>query len=355
MKAKMYISSENLKYNINYIKNKIGNKEIIAMVKANAYGTGSNFVCKKLQEIGISNFGVANIDEAISLRKNGILGMIIITGIVYDDEIDLAIKNDISISVSDYENVLKINEKAKRMGKIAKVHIKIDTGMTRLGFYFNDVSKIWQDIIKLENLDIQGIYTHLSCADSDEDYTLKQIDRFTNVVKNLSKNHKFKYIHILNSDGIEKYSDKINIDTHVRAGIMLYGYAFNTEPTTKLVAPIIHINDVNFDTKVGYGGTFIAKPNTKIAVVKIGYADGISRCLSNKIKVKVNGVICNQVGNICMDLMMVDVTNVKNIKINDEVVIWDFDNDLKEIAKNSNKIVYEVISNIGSRIERIIK
>ena len=265
------------------------------------------------------------------------------------------IENDISISVSDYDNVVEISNIGKRLNKSAKIHLKIDTGMTRLGFTCNKVLELWNSIIKLENIDIQGIYTHLSCADKDEEYTLEQIEKFTSVVKELSKNYKFKYIHILNSDGIEKYSNKINIDTHVRAGIMLYGYNGNTKPVTKLTAPIIHINDVKSTSKVGYGGTFVAKPNMKIAVVKIGYADGISRCLSNNITVKVNGNICDQVGNICMDLMMIDVTNVKDVKINDEVVIWDYNNDLKQIAQKSNKIVYEVISNIGNRVERIIE
>ena len=355
MKSRMYISSENLKYNVNYIRNKIGNKQIIAMVKANAYGLGSKCVSAELQKDGINNFGVANIDEAIELRKNGITGMIIVTGVLEASEIDMAIENDISISVSDYDNVVEISNIGKRLNKIAKIHLKIDTGRTRLGFTCNKVLELWNNIIKLENIDIQGIYTHLSCADKDEEYTLEQIEKFTSVVKELSKNYKFKYIHILNSDGIEKYSNKINIDTHVRAGIMLYGYAGNTKPVTKLTAPIIHINDVKSTSKVGYGGTFVAKPNMKIAVVKIGYADGISRCLSNNITVKVNGNICDQVGNICMDLMMIDVTNVKDVKINDEVTIWNYNNDLKQIAQKSNKIVYEVISNIGNRVERIIE
>ena len=355
MKSRMYISSENLKYNVNYIKNKIGNKQIIAMVKANAYGLGSKCVSTQLQKYGINNFGVANIDEAIELRKNGITGMIIVTGVLEANEIDMAIENDISISVSDYDNVVEISNIGKRLNKIVKIHLKIDTGMTRLGFTCNKVLELWNNIIKLENIDIQGIYTHLSCADKDEEYTLEQIEKFTSVAKKLSKNYKFKYIHILNSDGIEKYSNKINIDTHVRAGIMLYGSAGNTKPVTKLTAPIIHINDVKSASKVGYGGTFVAKPNMKIAVVKIGYADGISRCLSNNITVKVNGNICDQVGNICMDLMMIDVTNVKDVKINDEVTIWNYNNDLKQIAQKSNKIVYEVISNIGNRVERIIE
>jgi alanine racemase len=281
--------------------------------------------------------------------------MILVTSVLVSDEIEKAIDNDITISVSDIENILEIDEIAKRKEKIANIHIKLDTGMTRLGFSKDNIIINFSKIQKLQYININGIYTHLSCADSDEEYTLNQINEFKDIVKELSKNYNFKYIHILNSDGVEYYTDKTDMDTHVRIGISMYGYTKNTKPITKLTAPVIHINTIDKYTKVGYGGTFIAKPNTKIAVLKIGYADGISRNLSNKLKVKVNGVVCQQIGNICMDLMMIDVTNVHDIKINDEAILWDYNDDLKEIAKISGKIVYEVISNLGNRIERIVE
>lgn len=356
MKAKLYISRENLKYNIDYIKNKIGNKKkIIAMVKANAYGAGDVILANELQNMGVKDFGVANIDEAINLRENDITGMILITSVVQGDEIRLAIENNISVSVSDMENIKEINDIAKTLGKTANIHIKIDTGMTRLGFTSKDILDKFNMILKLNNVNIQGIYTHLSCADSDEEYTNNQIEEFKSIINELLKIYNFEYIHILNSDGVEMYSDKIDIDTHVRVGIIMYGYNKNTKPILKLTAPIIHIANIDKYTKVGYGGTFIAKPNMKIAVVKIGYADGINRSLSNNITVNINGVECPQVGNICMDMMMVDVSKVSDIKVNDEAVIWDYTDDLKDISKITNKIVYEVISNLGSRIERIVE
>lgn len=356
MKAKLYINKDNLMYNINYIKNKIGNRrKIIAMVKANAYGIGAKAISCELQKIGITDFGVANIEEAIALRNNGISGMILVTSVVIGEEIKAAIENDISMSVSDLDNIEKIDEIAKKIGKVANIHLKIETGMLRLGFNINYVTSIINKIIQLKNINIQGIYTHLSCADSDEEYTNNQIEEFKKIVSKLSKVKEFEYIHILNSDGVSKYTDKVDIDTHVRVGIMMYGYGENTRPILKLTAPIIHVNNVDKYEKVGYGGTFIAKPNMKIAVVKIGYADGINRSLSNKISVKVNGIECQQVGNICMDLMMVDISKVNNVKINDEVVIWDYTDDLKNIAKITNKIVYEVISGLGNRIERIME
>lgn len=357
MKTRLYISKENLKYNIEYIKNNIkADKKIIAMVKANAYGAGDVLVANYLQEIGITDFGVANIDEALRLRNNKITGMILVTSVSTQDEIDLTIKNDISLSVSTLDNMIEINEKAKVLNSIAKVHLKIDTGMTRLGFNYNDLKEKMNDILKLQNICIEGIYTHLSCADIDEEYTNEQIKEFKSTLKMLESDIKFKYVHLFNSDGTQNYENKVeDIDySHVRVGLMMYGYTKNTKPVLKLTAPILHINDITKYTKVGYGGTFIAKPNMKIAVIKIGYADGLSRSLSNKITVNVNGVDCPLIGNICMDMSMVDVTNVPNIKVNDEVVIWDYSNDLKEISKISNKIVYETISNLGTRIERIL-
>ena len=354
MKAKLYINRQNLKENIEYIRNKIGNRKIIAMVKANAYGTGDTLVAKELQDMGVDAFGVANIEEAKRIRQAGIKGMILVTCVVYTDELKEAIANDISMSISDIEELKYIDEEAKRQSKVAKLHIKVDTGMTRLGFTPENVLAAIKEIEKYENIELEGIYTHLSCADSDEEYTLDQIRIFREIVEDAKRIADFKYIHILNSDGTEMYTDEPQIDTHVRVGISMYGYSKNMQPITKLTAPVIHINNIDKYTKVGYSGTYIAKPNTKIAVVKIGYADGLSRCLSNNLSVVVNGVECEQVGNICMDMMMIDVTDAP-VSIGDEVIIWDYTNDLKDIAKLSHKIVYEVISNLGDRIERIVE
>ncbi len=354
MKSKIYVSRENLKYNIKYIRNKIGKRDIIAMVKANAYGLGDTLISKELQDLGINSFGVASVYEGARIRKAGITGMILVTCVSMGEEIDLGIDNDISFSVSDLENIYSINEIATRKNKVAKIHIKLDTGMTRLGFNKDNIIVNFSNIQKLQNIFIEGIYTHLSCADSDEEYTLSQIKKFEEIVNELKKYNGFKYIHILNSDGTEIYNKRTSIDTHVRVGISMYGYSKNMKPISKLTSPIIHINNVDKYTKVGYGGRFIAKPNSKVAVVKIGYADGIPRSLSEKIKVNVNGVECEQVGNICMDMMMIDVTNA-NCKIGDEVTIWDYSNNLQDIASSTNRIVYEVIASLGDRIERIVE
>ena len=356
MRARLYISKENLKYNIDYVKKKIKHRKIIAMVKANAYGIGDVIISKELNKLGVNSFGVANVEEALRLRKNKVEGMILITSVVAQDEVKDAIDENISMSVSDLDNIKYISKVAKEQKKIAKIHIKIDTGMTRLGFNIDNIIVNFNKIKELNNIKIEGIYTHLSCADSDKDYTYTQIQDFKKVVKELKKIQEFEYIHILNSDGTELYCNDVDFDTHVRVGLIMYGYGnSNTKPILKLTAPIIHINYVDKYIKVGYGGTYIAKPKTKIAVVKIGYADGFPRILSNKLMFKLNDICCQQVGNICMDMMMIDVSKVENIKVGDEIILWDFKDNLEDIAKKSNRIVYEVISSLGNRIERIIE
>jgi len=354
MKAKLYISKENLKNNIDNIKKTIGNRKIIAMVKANAYGLGDITIAKLLQELKIDSFGVANVDEAKRLRTNGIKGMILVTSVILEDELKEAILNDISISLSDIQEAEKIEKISSCVGKVSRIHIKVDTGMTRLGFSPDMIKNVIEKISKFKHIRIEGIYTHLSCADSDESYTKNQIETFKEIVKNTQSIIKYKYIHILNSDGVRLYSNESQVDTHVRVGISMYGYSIGMKPTTKLTAPIIHINNVKKEVKIGYSGTAIASPGQKIAVVKLGYADGISRSLSNKFSVIVNGSICNQVGNICMDMMMINVTNT-DAKIGDEAIIWDYTDDLKDLANKSHKIVYELISNIGNRVERIVQ
>ena len=353
MKAKLYINKSNLRYNIEYVKDKTKNKEIIAMIKSNAYGTNSITLAKELIELDVKAFGVATIEEAISLRENNIEGMILVTSVCFDEEIEKAIKNDISLSVSDIENLIEINDIAAKMNKNCKIHLKLDTGMTRLGFKAEELLKYIDKIVELNFIDIEGIYTHLSCADSNINYTKLQINIFEDTLVNLNNKIKFKYIHVLNSDGVE-YKYDLKFSTHVRVGMIIYGYTGNTKPILKLTSYILHINSVDKDTRVGYNSTYITKGLEKIAVVKLGYADGLKRCLSNRGTVKVKGIECNIVGNICMDLFMIDVSKVIDVKVKDEVIIFDFDDNLKEMSNECSTIPYEIIACLGERIERVV-
>ena len=244
MKAKLYISRENLKYNIEYIKNRIGKRrKIIAMVKANAYGIGDIIISKELQELGITDFGVANIEEALRIRKSGVEGMILITSVVKLEEVEQAIKNNISMSVSEIDNIEQINDIASDLGVIANIHIKVDTGMTRLGFSIDDIIEVFNKITEMKNINIQGIYILICHVQImiENTHIIRYLE-FKQVVEKLKKLHEFEYIHILNSDGTEYYADDVDFDTHVRVGIIMYGYCSkNTRPILKLTAPILYI------------------------------------------------------------------------------------------------------------------
>lgn len=363
MSAKLYINKENLKSNIEYIKSKIDkNVEIIAMVKANGYGCGMNLVSHFLESIGISNFGVALVQEGKSLRKSGIKSNILVTSQFLETDFKDIIENDLTVSVSNIPMLEKLNKYASSKGKIVKIHIKIDSGMGRLGFDENNVySSVNYINENLKNILIDGIYTHLSSADTNEEYTLFQLNRFDNIVKKLiNLGYHFNKIHALNSAGILKYSNFSY--THVRTGILMYGYMPDTsitipeiKPCLTLKAPILRIHEIKEDSKISYGGTYTAKTGTKIATIAIGYADGLSRTCSNNYNVHIGNTPCKIVGNICMDMCMIDITNVKeNLNIGDEVTIFKSEEDILNLAKLSNTINYEIISRLNERIKRLL-
>lgn len=356
MSSKLYVNLNNIKYNIERIRENLKEETgIIAMVKANAYGAGMVDVTKYLETLNISDFGVALVSEGVTLRENGIKSNILVTSQFLEEDILDVINNELSVSICEVELARKLNEKAKELDKIVKVHIKIDTGMTRLGFNTEDAIKnICYIRDNFTNLIIDGIYTHLSSADTNEEYTLMQLEKFDDIYNELlDLGFKFKYVHILNSAGTFLYS-KYQY-THVRIGIAMYGYLpdyslkekLDLKPALKLAADIIHINDVKKDTSVSYSRTYTAKSDEKIAVVQIGYADGLPRVLSNKYNTNLGKIV----GNICMDMCMIKLE--KDANIGDEVVIFDFTNDLEELSSICNTINYEIISGIGQRVKRV--
>ena len=363
MSSKLYINKDNIKNNIDKLRSYISdNTKIIAMVKANAYGCGANEISNYLEEIGIEDFGVALVSEGVKLRKSGIKSNIIVTSQFLKTDMEDIIKYDLTVSASNLDMIILLNEYARNTDKTVNIHIKIDSGMGRLGF---DESNIYDSIKEIKdtckNINIQGIYTHLSSADTNEEYTRFQLDRFDKIVTNLkNQGYYFKYIHALNSAGTLKYS--FYQYTHIRAGILIYGYMPDTSiknddflPCLTLKSPILRIHTITEDSKISYGGTYIAKVGQKIATIQIGYADGLPRPCSNKYSVYVNGNKCPIIGNICMDMCMIDVSNIKDdIQIGDEVTIFKTKEDIDEIANITNSINYAVISRLNERIERIL-
>lgn len=360
MPARLDINLTNLRYNVDNFKEKIlKGQELLVMVKADAYGSGIIETTKFLEANGVKHFGVAYLKEALLLRKNGIKSEIIVFSGLIPNEYTAAIDVDAIYSVSNIETIEALNEQAKCANKVVKVEIAIDTGMTRLGFNKDDIYNLAQNLREFSNIEVHGVYSHLSQADTSDSFTKNQIQIFDECVNILKENNIFpKYVHLCNSAGILRYNhEKYNL---VRLGIGAYGYPpdcsmkkdVSLKGMFRLTAPVCNIRYVGAGREVSYGGTFVTNKDTKVAVLQIGYADGLTRTLSNKYEVVINGKNAKIIGNICMDTCMVDVTDIE-VAIGDEAVIFDYtDEKIERLASLTDTIVYEVITNIGKRVDR---
>jgi len=366
-RAWIEINLDNLKNNIEQIKSIIPDStKIMAVVKANAYGHGIIRVAEYLNKLGINNFAVATLAEGINLRENNITGNILILGYTDLKAIKYVVRYNLIQTILDYEYAQEI-ENLKLKEKL-KVHIKINTGMNRIGESYNSIDKL-SKIYQLKNIDILGTYTHLCSSDSlkedDVLFTRKQIENFyncINILKSLGCN--IGKIHIQSSYGVLNYPD-LKCD-YVRTGIIMYGIYSNYNEHTKikidikpilsLKATITTVKEIHKEETVGYGRTFIANKNMKIATVGIGYADGYPRNLSNKnTKVIINGKYATIIGRICMDQLIVDVSDIENIKRGDIVTLIGKEQEIsaEKIANKSETITNELLSRLGSRLEII--
>lgn len=352
----MEIDLNIFKDNISKIKSKINSKEIMPIIKAKAYGTYINKCIDIIKEFKI--VGVATVEEGKELRKNGFDKEIFILNQPAIEEIETIIKYNLTTGICSIEFI----EELKKTNKNTKIHLEIETGMNRTGIDPNKIDNII-DILKNSNILVEGIYTHLSSADCDEEYSLHQLDIFKSTVKKIKeKVNTIKYIHALASSGILKYLD--NETNLVRPGIIMYGYdsyknstkELDLKPVCKLKTKITYLKTVDENTPISYSKTYITKAKTKIATIPIGYADGLKRALSNKGYVVINNKKCKIIGNICMDSCMIDVTEVDEVKIGTDVYIWD--NNLikvEDIAIECNTINYEILSTISDRVERVFR
>lgn len=358
--AKLEIDMNAIRQNINKIKNKIGNnKEIMLVIKDNGYGTYINTQIEFLKENNINHIGVAITDEGVEMRKLGYEGKILILNQPLAEEIDTIGKYDLSIGVASLEFIKKLSQKNKDFN----IHLEIETGMGRTGITPNQVKEIIEEAEQNKKLHIIGIYTHFATSDSNEEYTKKQIETFEKVLnENKEKLKELKYIHVCNSMGIVDYPDA-HYDM-VRPGIILYGYSPEKEldeklgfkPALKLKTKISFIKTVPADTYISYGNTYRTTKETKIATVQIGYGDGVKRILSNKGKVVIKGELAPIIGTICMDSFMVDISKIEDVKVGDEVYIWDNKNiKLENVAKQCNSVNCEILTSLSERLVREYK
>ncbi len=362
------INLDDLAHNIKEVR-RITRKEslVTAVVKANAYGHGSIEAAKVFLENGADRLAVATLQEAIELKKAGIEVPILILGPIPSEQHFLALKWDIIETIFTYESAKKLSELAIKNKKKVKIHIKIDTGMGRIGFLPEEDSiKQIEAISKLPNLEIEGIFTHFAKADEiDKTSAKKQFERFQWVIKKLEEigiNIPIK--HVSNSAATIDLPE-FNLDM-VRAGIMIYGLYPSNEvdkekidlrPAMTLKAKITNVKKVPKNTGISYGHKFITKDESIIGTIPIGYADGFTRLLSSKVEVLVKGKRVPVVGRICMDQCMLDLSDVEDVEIGDEVVI--FGNGEKgvphidEVAEKLGTINYEIVCMVGRRVPRV--
>lgn len=364
------INLDILKDNLKIIREHIGKKvKLLAVVKADAYGHGAVELAKICEENEVDHFAVACLKEGIELRNAGIKKPILVLSYIDYDDIDKVIQYDLIPTVYDFEFPNILNQHLKNINKILKVHIKLDTGMTRLGFdalsYGVTVSEI-EKINNLSNIKIEGIFTHFADSDNEDlSYCNRQQEVFLDVCNKLNKKGiEIPVKHTCNSAGVIACSDK-HLDM-VRCGIILYGYypeehLKDTMPGIKPFltwkAKISQIREILYDTSVSYGRTENVKSGTKLAVVCVGYADGYRRELSNNFYVLINGKKAPIVGRVCMDQIIVDVTKIPNVKKGDDVILIGESNGEKitadDMAVKLGTISYEILCDIGKRVERI--
>ena len=343
------------------------NAQIMAVVKADAYGHGFLEVTKTLLENGADRLAVAVLQEGKQLRSRGVTVPILILGASSEETCEDLINFEITPSVFTYEFAKALSYEAEKKEKVTKIHIKIDTGMSRIGFLAGDNNEeIAQEIIKISRLpyiEIEGIFSHFAASDEyDTSYTHMQFDRFMDVCQKLeAKGLHIPIKHICNSAGIMMYPE-MHLDM-VRPGVILYGMypsdevdksRLNLIPAMTLKSTVTHVKEVEEGRGVSYGREYITEGITKIATVPIGYADGYLRKLAKHGKMIVNGKLVPIIGRICMDQCMIDVTNVNNIDRGDEVIIFGEKGvTIDDLAEWLETINYEVSCVIGKRIPRI--
>jgi alanine racemase len=350
-----------LSHNLGVVKTKTRNKAIMAVVKADAYGHGSVRVSKHLLRNGASMLGVAFIEEAIELREAGIKAPIVV--FFENGNAETFIRYSLTPVIFGLKTARALSLKARKYNCRIPFHVKVDTGMGRVGFRIENALSEIPEIVRLGNLRPEGLMSHLSDPDMrDRAFSSEQIRRFNYIVRELSvKNISFRFLHIANSAAVLRLpSAHFNM---VRPGIMLYGYGPAKgnviKPVLSLKSRIILLKKVPAGTPISYGRTFTTKKTSLIATIPIGYEDGYSRKLSNSGEVLVRGRRAPVVGRVCMDTIMVDVTGMEDVKENTEVVLIGRQGKEKitaqDIAEMTGTIPYEVLTSIGKRVKRVYK
>lgn len=363
-RSAVLVDLDTIRSNFQAIKENVGDKTgILAVIKADAYGHGAIETARELEKL-CDFFGVADIDEAMQLRIGGFSKPILILGRTDPYYSDVIIKYDIRTTVSCFSDAKSLSEEGARQGKAVKIHIAVDTGMSRIGFQSDETDEIVR-ISRLPFVEIEGIFSHFATADDiDLSRATKQKELFDKVVAELEgKGVSIPVKHMNNSAGIINFEEKYDL---VRAGIVLYGLypghdidksLLRVRPAMRWVAKISHVKTLPAGREVSYGGTYVTTKDTLVATVPVGYADGYPRCLSNEGEVLVNGKRVPIIGRICMDQFMIDVTDVPDVAIGTEVTLVGNDGEdcltMEEVSEKAYSFNYELPCRISRRVPRL--
>lgn len=362
------IRLDNLTHNFETIRRQVGpNAKLLGVVKADAYGHGAVRVAKHLEKIGAGYLAISNVDEAEELRVNGIKLPILMLGFTPADQAERILKIDMTQAVQNYDIAKAFSDAAVKLGKKMKVHVKLDTGMGRLGFqcddaHFDESLHSILEVLKLPGLDVEGVFTHFCVSDEEApehvEFTKVQHDRFVRMIEAVETqgDFKFRLHHCCNAGGIASYPEWAW--DMVRCGIILYGVGdlaekMGMKPVMTVKTVVSTIKNFTPETSISYGRKFFTARDSRIAVLPIGYADGLFRALSNKLKVLTPYGVAPQVGRICMDMCMVDITDLPDVKVGDEVEVFGETMLCETNAKLCETIGYELLCAVSKRVPRL--
>jgi alanine racemase len=360
------VNLDALSYNYDTVRSIVGDEtRICSVVKADAYGHGVYEVARLLEQKNTDYFGVAVLDEGIELRKSGISKPILILGPLMQNQAYYVLRYNLTQTITSYDTAKELSNEALKQNETAKVHIKVDTGMGRIGVYYKNAVALIKAVRDLPNIEIEGIYTHFSTSDSeDKNYTFEQWNRFKEILDHLkNEGINIPIRHAATSAAVIDLP-YMKLDM-VRVGLMLYGLypranmreKIELRPALTLKAKISHLKEMEERMSISYGRNYFAEKGERIATLPIGYHDGFRRILTNNSEVLVHGKRCPVVGTVCMDHVMVNVNACDNVVNFDEVVIIGKQGNeeipVDEMAEKLSTINYEIIASLGKRIPRV--
>ena len=358
-----------LRENLQWIRHRVGpDVKIMTVVKADAYGHGLRQIAALLMQNGTDIFGVANLAEARSIRSVGRGWPILMLGACLPDEVESAVRDEVMPTISSFKEARLFSTTADKMNKVARLHLKVDTGMGRLGMEPEKALRTINQIQSLENVELEGLYTHYSSVEDDARISREQANRFRKLVEEVRR-HKIPipFIHVNNSGALlHETGTMYNL---VRPGLLVYGVAPNGKrtsdmtlqrhlrPVLSLKCRVSFIKVISKGSSLSYGGTFVAARKMRVATLAAGYGDGYMRAASNRASVLVGGRRCPVLGRITMDQMIVDVSHLPGVEVGDEAVLIGCQRDEEisaiELGTWSGTIPWEVLTNINQRVPRL--